>query len=546
LKSRIAIAVIVIAFIALVGWRFTANQQKEAAQTVGGPGGARSGGGGGGGGGRGDRPSPVEVAVAGPATIEQRLQAVGTAVSPLRVELSPRVSGRIESLTVREGDLVTKGQILVTLDPRELQQRIVEREATVAEARSRLAQAQLGEGPNAAGIRGAVIQAQAAVESALANLGQLQQNYDAQVAAANASVTEQQARVDAAEAQVANAEAALEREKASRENLIARRDRLQALFEKGYVAGQELDNARTAANVQAKQVDVAAAQLNAAKSAVNSAKATLKAAENQASIVRRRGTADIEAGKARVTQARADLQVARAGRVNTSAYQENLRALRASLAAAESQLDQARTQSGETALRSSIDGVVTARNADPGALASPGAPVLVIQALDSMFVVASVPLEECRQIRVGQEAQIRFDALPGRTIRASVASVNPAADLASRQIEVRLRLPNPDRAIKPGMFAQVGFVTRRVEAAVTVPAEAVKTVEGRPTVTWVDDEGTAHQQPVSLGERSDERVEIVEGLQPGQRVITLTYSPVPEGGKVQLPEPKGAREGRKP
>lgn len=549
LKSRIFLIVFVASVIALVGWRYTENQKKAAATAMAGPGGGAPGGGGGGrgpggpGGGGGGRASAVEVAAAAPATIDARLQAVGTAESPFRVELSPRASGRIESISVREGDAVKVGQVLATLDPSELQQRVLQQQASVAEARSRLAQAELGAGPNVAGVQGAISQAQAQLRQAKANYSQLKGNYDAQVAAADAAVTEQEGRVASAKAQVRNAQATLDRENASLTNLVARYERLNSLLAKGYVAGQEVDNARTAADVQRKQVDVAQAQLSAATSAVASAEASLASTKNQAQIVRRKGKSDIAAGAAAVARAQADVRVAGANRATTGAYQENIAALRASLAAAQAQLEQAQVQLRDSSIRSSIDGVVTARNADPGALASPGQPVLVVQSLDWLYVAAAVPLEQSGGLKVGQSAQVTFDSLPGQTFEASVANINPAADIASRQVEVRLKLMNPGHIVKPGMYAQVGFLLSRKSVPVAVPREAIRMVNGQSVVSVVDAEGTAHDQEVKVGATDGKLVEIADGLKPGDQVITLTFQPVRDGQKVQLPGQKDEKKG---
>lgn len=552
MKSRIFIVVLALALVGLVGWRFSENKKLAAAQQPGqgrgGSGGGAPGGGGGaggpGGGGGGGRPAPaVELADAKAGTIDSRLESVGSVESPLRVELSPRTSGRILTLGVREGDAVTKGQTLVTLDPADLQQRVVEREASVAEARSRLAQAQIGAGPVAATIRGNLQQARAALASAQAELRQLQQNRDSQIAAADAGVTEQEGRVDAAQSQVRNAQAGVAREQASLINLETRFTRLNSLLEKGYVAGQEVDNARTAADVQRKQVDVANAQLDSAKSAVESAKASLGALKNQAAIVRRSTAAEIQTGQARVRQAQADVDVASANRANTPAYEENLQALQSNVAAAEAQLRQARTLLGEADLRSPIDGVVTARNADPGALASPGTPVLVVQTIDWLYIVTAVPLEDSGKIKVGQSATVTVDAVPGRTFNAKVTNINPAANVQSRQVQIRLRMENSDRSLKPGMYGKVGFLTNRVNADVVVPRGAVKTAERRSTVAVVDAENKASVRDVKLGAQDDKQVQILEGVKAGEKVVTLTYTPVRDGQTVRTGGGNGARGG---
>ncbi|MBC8066517.1 MAG: biotin/lipoyl-binding protein, partial [Chlorobia bacterium] len=96
----------------------------------------------------------ADIAVAGPATIESILDAVGNAESPFKVDISPRTSGRIDYLQVREGDSIRKGDVLVQINPSDLEGQILEQQASVAEARARLAEAQIGKSSNDAAIEG--------------------------------------------------------------------------------------------------------------------------------------------------------------------------------------------------------------------------------------------------------------------------------------------------------------------------------------------------------------------------------------------------------
>lgn len=559
LLKRILIVVLPLALLGwLIVWRFDQKKAQEAkafggppgAQARGGPGGSGPAGGGGGapGGSGGGRraPSNVEVAAAGPKEIVRTLEVVGTVESPYNVRLSPKTGGRIDYLEVREGTPVKAGEVLVRLDPTEIEGQVVQQQAAVAEAQSRLAQAQITQAPTNVGIATTILQQKANLASVQADYDQVRENYAAQVAAAQAAVTDAQAKVDAAEAQVANAKANLASAQANLENAKVRYDRVNSLYKQGFIAAQDVDDARTTMNVQAAAVKVAQGQVDAASSASRSAVAVKNAASNNAKIVERKGQADIAAAKARVDQARAQVTAANANQAQAPAYEANLAALRSSVAAAQAQLRQAEARRADTALRSPIDGIVTARAADPGSIASPGTAVLTIQSMKSLYVTSAVPVEQSAKVTVGTMVSFTLDALPGRTFNAPVAEVNPSADPQNRQFMIRLKIDNSDQKLRPGMYARLNIVLERERAAVAVPREAVKTAsDGTKNVVVVDEKNVAHQVKVETGSEDPKTIEIVKGLADGERVVTLSYMPVRDGQQVSLGRPEGGGQGNR-
>lgn len=465
--------------------------------------------------------SAVEVASAGPRQISESVESVGNVESPYRIEIAPRTSGRIAFLEVREGDQVKKGQLLLKIDPSDLEGAVIQQRANVAEARSRLAQAQMTQGAASVGVTSQIRQQQASVASAQADLNQVRRSYDAQVQGAGSQVS-------SAESSVRNAEAVVVREKANLANAQTKYDRTYSLYRQGFIASQDVDDARTAVDVQKGAVAVAQGQLESSRAQLDVQKQNLE-------VVKRKGQSDIEASKAKLTQAQAGLSLAKANQSQTPAYRENLAALRASVDAAIAQLGQAQSRLSDTAIRSPIDGTVTARKADPGALAGPGSPALEVQFLDWLYVTAAFPIDASTQVREGKVARITVDALPGRSFTGAVTNVNPAADPQSRQFTVRIRLANPGRNLRPGMYARVSVQSSLVAAAVVVPREAVKTDQlGDSTVTVVDPEGVAHVRPVKVGVDDDRGIQILEGVAAGERVVVLSYARLRDGQKVTV------------
>lgn len=534
---------------ALVVWRF---KVKAANPMTGGPGGggggaAQGGGGGGGrpggaggpGGGAGgpggmSRTPTVELAEAKAGEIESQLETVGSLESPNKANVAPKSSGRIEFIQVREGDEVSAGQTLVRIDPSDLEGQVAAARSNVAEARARLAQAQLGEGPTRANITGQIETQTASVASARADLDQTTRNYESQVQVAQSDVTDAEAKVRTANAQVTSANAALGRDKANLANAIAKRNRVEELYNSGFSSLAALEDARTAVQVQQGVVDVSLSQVEAAKESVNSANAQLQSRKEQLSIAKKKGQADIAAAKARLAQAQAGLRVATANRSNNPAYRENLLALQAGVSAAQAQLSQAQSRMLETSLKAPIAGIVTDRSADIGSLASPGTPLIVVQSIDWLIVRVSLPLDVLGKVRVGQTAKVSVDALKGESFQGAITNVNGAADPESRQITALIRLENPGRKLRPGMFSHVIIVTGKVDAAVTVPREAIRTTQQGSTIAVVDKDMKASVRPVKLGVQSDSMAEVLEGVKAGEKVVVLSYDNIREGQTVQL------------
>ncbi len=489
-------------------------------------------------------PPLVSVAPAAVRDIVHIYEAVGTVEAPQNVKIAAKITGRISYLEAREGDAVVRGQALARIDPSELQAQVLQKRAAVAQVEHRLAQARIGQKPTDTAVTTQVRQQEAALASARANANQVSQNYASQVAAAESAVTDVEGRVANAEASIANAHAAIQSATASLENARTQHQRITDLYKEGFIALQDVDNTRTALKVQEAAVEVARGQLRAATAQRDSALAQKKAAERQADIVRTKGKADIEAARAQMAQVKAALDYAHANMAQTPAYQENLGALQADVAAARATLANAEALLAETEIRSPLAGFVTGRYLDPGAVATPGQPILAVQEVREVWVTVPVPEEVSAGIRVGKMGNAKFDGIPGRMFSGKVVQVNPAADAVSRQFVVRFLLNNAENLIKPGMFARVAIETQRVSRAVVVPREAVQRSKAGPMAIVVDDEMVAHERPVTTGAEDTNGIAITSGVQAGEKVVVMVAGRVKDGQTVRLGGSRGGAKGR--
>ncbi len=471
MKKRVVLFLFLLVVLALVGWRLWERLGQQA-------------------GGRGrSRSAPVVAVVAViRRDLEETYQSVGTVESPQRVELSPKVSGRIEELELHPGDRVRQGQVLVRLDRGELQEAVDERRAQVAEAQARLAQARLAQAPADASVASALRQQEAAVATAQADLVQARQTSQAAIGAAAAA--EDNARAQAANAQV-------------------RLERVEELYRQAFTAAQDVDDART-------QAAVAEGQLRAAQEGLRSARA--------------RARAEVAAAEARLQQARAALDHARASTAEKSAYVQNLQALQAVVEAAQASLESARSRLADTELLSPLDGYVTDRYQDPGSLAQPDKTVLTLQTTRELWVQVPVPAEI--RDKLDPAAAARVEIQPGTPVQARILRINAAADPESRQFQVRVLLPD-SIAARPGMFARVTLRVARAPGALAVPRSALRTTPDGPVVVLVRADHKVHLQPVTPGLTTPSYVQILEGLEEGQQVVTMGASTLEEGQEVR-------------
>jgi HlyD family secretion protein len=450
--------------------------------------------------------------------ITRSFEGTGSVEAPLSVKIAPKITGRIDFLTVHEGDRIRKGQVLVRIDSTEVEANVQQAMAALAEAQYKLAQARITQNPTDVGVSTQLRQQQAAMASAEADYNQTCETVKAQNAAAAASVSDASFKVE-------NASAALNSAQANLENAKTRLKRLSALLDKGYVSAQAVDDAQAQEKVQQAALGIAQAQLN-------SAKALKDAAVQQLTVVKSKGAADTAASKAKLLQARASVDYAKANTSQTSAYRQSIAALQAGVDAARASLKSAQARRRDTVLTSPLDGFVTGRFADPGAIASPSQPVLAVQFMKQVWVSVAVPEEVCSRLHIGGTAKVRLDAVPDKTFTASIIQINPSADVQSRQFTVRVILSNQADLLKPGMFAHVTFETERIPHALVVPREAIQRDKMGSFVMIADRSMKAKRVSVMTDAEDEQFVSIKAGLEAGQKVITMSAMPVREGQTV--------------
>jgi RND family efflux transporter MFP subunit len=218
--------------------------------------------------------------------------------------------------------------------------------------------------------------------------------------------------------------------------------------------------------------------------------------------------------RSELDRAVAALQVAE-GRYQ--AAMEEVRNRQALLAERRSDLALARQQLADTEIHSPIDGAVRERRASVGEYLAAGAPVASVVRVHPLRLRVPVPERQAPGIRVGQPVRVQVEGDPvehaGRVVRTSPVIVEQ-----TRTLTVEAEVVNPEGRLRPGAFAKAEIVVEAAQPAVLVPTASIVTFAGIERVIAVEG-GRSVEKRVRTGRRAGDRVEILEGLRPGESVV---------------------------
>ena len=216
----------------------------------------------------------------------------------------------------------------------------------------------------------------------------------------------------------------------------------------------------------------------------------------------------------------------------------NARSAEASLAVLELQVER-------TVVRAPFAGVVGQRFVSAGDYATPATRLLALQTVDPQRVVIEVPERHAESLGPGQSIEFTVAAQPERVFSAEVDFVDPVVDAETRTIVVKATAPNPDHALKAGMFVEARLATDTRPGAVVVREDAIQPLRTA-NVVWAVVDGTARRRVVQLGTRSEGVVEILSGVDAGELVVVGGLDRMAEGMPVAPRSPTGEEAARSP
>lgn len=169
-------------------------------------------------------------------------------------------------------------------------------------------------------------------------------------------------------------------------------------------------------------------------------------------------------------------------------------------------------------VRAPFAGDIVEKTAVQGALVEAGKPLFTLTDRSVMWAMLNIPEAALGHVKEGQNVELWFEALPGRTFTGKLTWIGAEVDDKSRMARARAEVPNPDGVLKSRMFAQARILTRHAEGAVLLPSSAIQCMEGRSFVFVKSGDDLFDARVVRLGAKFNGKVEIMEGLKPQEAV----------------------------
>ncbi len=185
----------------------------------------------------------------------------------------------------------------------------------------------------------------------------------------------------------------------------------------------------------------------------------------------------------------------------------------------------------DTRLTSPISGILIKRLAEPGEIVSSGMPILVVSDISKIKVMAYIPESQLGLVRIGQDAEVQIAAL-GEGFKGKVLEVSGMADPTTRAFTIKVEVDNPKNLIRPGMIADVTLASTQTENIISIPVSSVlRTPEGQSYIYVVEGD-QAFQRNISLGALVGDKIEVVSGLNDGDKIVVGGQHKLTNGTKV--------------
>jgi membrane fusion protein (multidrug efflux system) len=253
---------------------------------------------------------------------------------------------------------------------------------------------------------------------------------------------------------------------------------------------------------------------------------------------------DATAEKAERRSLEAQLELARLDYERAKGLQRKTALSQAQLDRAKSVLDSLAAQAEEQealiakkTVRAPFAGELGIRQVNLGEYVSAGTAIVTLQALDPIHADFTLPERYLRDLTVGQTVEVEVAAYPEELFIGSVTAISPRVEKSTRTVILQARLENPDRRLRPGMFARVALLIRGIESVLTLPRSAISFFPYGNSVFVIEADGEdliVERRQVTTGRIRAGRVEIVAGLEPGQRVVSAGQLKLRNGQRVRI------------
>ena len=210
----------------------------------------------------------------------------------------------------------------------------------------------------------------------------------------------------------------------------------------------------------------------------------------------------------------------------------------------QAQVEQQTATVNKKTIRAPFSGQLGINNINPGQFLNVGDTITTLQALDPLYADFSLPQQALAKLKLGQQINLVTDTFPNQTFAGKITTIQPAVDIATRNVQVEATIPNPQFKLKPGMFAQVDVYSEKSQKYITVPQSAISFNPYGDIAFVVKDSGKKDKknQPllsvmqvfVTVGDTRGDQVAILKGLHEGEVIVTSGQLKLKNGSDIVI------------
>ncbi len=258
----------------------------------------------------------------------------------------------------------------------------------------------------------------------------------------------------------------------------------------------------------------------------------------------------VQKGSMLVRMDQTQLNTTRINLASTKTELDRVSALKASGSISEQVYDQTkaaydqlveseRFQNENTFVKAQFAGVISAKNFEDGEMYT-GAPILTLTQISRLKAIINIPETYFPLVKTGMKVDIESDIFPGTTFPATIEIVYPTIDPASHTFQAKLSIPNASEKIRPGMYVRTHLAIGEVDAIVVPYQSVLKLTGSNDRYVFVNEEGTARRVAVTLGQRYDDRIEVIPveagAIKAGDQLVVTGQARLVDGDKLEIVE----------
>ena len=258
----------------------------------------------------------------------------------------------------------------------------------------------------------------------------------------------------------------------------------------------------------------------------------------------------VQKGSMLVRMDQTQLNTTRINLASTKTELDRVAALKASGSVSEQVYDQTkagydqlveteRFQNENTFVRAQFPGVISAKNYEDGEMYT-GAPILTLTQINRLKAIINIPETYFPLVKQGMKVDVHSDIYPGTTFPATIEIVYPTVDPSSHTFQAKLNIPNGGEKIRPGMFVRTTLPLGQMDAIVVPYQSVLKLTGSNDRYVFTNQNGTAHRVAVTLGQRFDDRIEIIPvipgDLKEGDQLVVTGQARLIDGAKLEVVE----------